>query len=149
MHRHTLILRALLVVALATAGEARAANCKISGATAIAFTAYDVFAPTGQQLRGTISYDCAPPASPRLTISAGASGNASSRFMAQQPGASHLLYNVYTDAGCTSVFSDQLAQAVPGIGLHNQTMDFYTCVPPLQDVPAGSYADTLTVTVNF
>lgn len=126
-------------------GRARAASCRIVSATSLVFT-YDVFSSTRQQLRGTIVYDCAPPTSPTLTLSAGASGNAASRFMKRQGGADQLLYNVYTDAACTEVWS---SQAVVGVGQHSQTLAVYACVPPLQDVTVGSYADTLTVTVNF
>ncbi|BDG07545.1 Csu type fimbrial protein [Anaeromyxobacter paludicola] len=144
-----ILLAAACAAAFATAGTARAASCKVNGATAVSFARYDTFSAARQQLRSTLSYDCAPPASPSLTLSAGSSGNASARYMTRAGSADRLLYNVYTDAACTSVWSDQPSQAIPGVGDHNQTLSFYTCVPPLQDVSAGSYADTLIVTINF
>ncbi|HZZ84591.1 MAG TPA: spore coat U domain-containing protein [Anaeromyxobacteraceae bacterium] len=140
-----ILARALLPFALLCGGPARAASCRIVSTTSLAFT-YDVFSASPQQLRGTIGYDCAPPASPSLTLSAGTSGNAAARSMQWSGGADKLLYNVYTDAACTQVWS---SQALPGIGQHSQSLTFYACLPALQDVSAGSYADTLTVTINF
>ncbi len=146
MTRHRIPCALLALPLLVAAAPARAGNCRISSVASVAFT-YDVFSTARQEGRGTITYDCSPPVSPTLTLSAGDSGTVAQRFMLLQgAGADQLLYNVYLDAACTQLWG---TQALPGVGQHNQTQTFYACLPPLQDVSAGSYSDTLTVTVNF
>lgn len=146
MTRHQITCALLALPLLLAAAPARAGNCRVSGVGAVSFT-YDVFASAGQEARGTIRYSCSPPVSPTINLSAGDSGNASQRYMRFQGARpDQLFYNVYLDAACTQLWG---TQAIPGVGQANQTQTFYACLPAQQDVSAGSYSDTLTVTINF
>ena len=114
MTRHRIPCALLALPLLVAAAPARAGNCRISSVASVAFT-YDVFSTARQEGRGTITYDCSPPVSPTLTLSAGDSGTVAQRFMLLQgAGADQLLYNVYLDAACTQLWG---TQALPGVGL--------------------------------
>lgn len=69
-------------------------------------------------------------------------------------GANSLYYNLYMDAARTTVWGDGTGGTdhhviIVNRGLFRRTLDVYGRIPPLQDVPAGNYSDTITVTVNW
>jgi spore coat protein U-like protein len=136
---------ALLGLVCCVAGFSHAA-CSVN-ATGVTFGNYDPF--SNQNLDGTgnvgITCDAATPYS--ITLSAG-TGSYLTRTMAN--GAHLLAYNLYTDATRTTVWGDGTAStaAVNGSGASvNHTV--YGRIPARQNVQVGTYADAITVVVNF
>jgi len=67
-------------------------------------------------------------------------------------GSNTLEYNLYTDAGRTTVWGDGTASSVTAAGTGSgaqQSLTVYGRIPASQSVPAGSYSDTVTATINF
>src|SRR5690606_26462753 len=78
-----------------------------------------------------------------------ASGNV--RRMRRTDGGGHVAYDVYIDAARTRRWGSTAGvdtQQGTGTG-HQQTATVYGRVPSGQSVPAGSYSDTITVTVTY
>lgn len=89
---------------------------------------------------------------PRVTLSAGGSGNHIDRTMTS--GAAELHYNLYVDSTRRRVLGDGTAGTTPlppprtrafGIG----TWAIFGAIAPGQRVPAGDYSDTLLIEVAF
>lgn len=71
------------------------------------------------------------------------------RFMAS--GTNLLDYELYQDTGRTTVWGNTQTDGVPYNPTNSgwYTMTVYGRLFALQDVPAGSYADTVTATINW
>ena len=142
-----------LVVASATASPAMAA-CSVS-VTGVAFGAYDTLTPANDDSAGSLTAVCHPSdQSIEVWISGGSSGSVLARTM--RNGAEVLNYNLYTDAGRTIVWGD--GSSGNALNLNNGTVSggqrtfsqpIYGRIPALQAVGAGTYNDTLVVTVVF
>ena len=96
----------------------------------------------------------APPPIVTLELSASAvSGGFFPRQMRHDTGADRLAYNFYADPGGASVLGDGSGGTVTRSDrvLKNKPwiVTIYGRIPPGQDVAAGSYSDTLTITINF
>jgi spore coat protein U-like protein len=137
---------AATLFSLALSGTAQAA-CTISAGGAVSFGNYDwtVAAPTDTV--GSMTYTCTSTAF--VFLSTGSSGTYTQRTMLA--GANALGYNLYTDAARTQVWGDlfnggtiQVAPAGTPARL-----DVYGRIPAGQNVPLGSYTDTITVTFFF
>jgi len=136
---------ALLLAPLA----ARAAPpCNFVSATAIAFGIYDPFSPSHLDATGTVRYRCPASAAPQISLSRGASATFLPREMR---GAGDVLrYNLYVNSGFTDVWGDgsegtRVYLAPRG----NGQVTVYGRIFAGQDPTVGSYADTVTVTVNL
>jgi spore coat protein U-like protein len=128
-------------------------NCTITTA-ALAFGTYDpVGANTSASLdaTGTVSISCTKGAA--TTIGLGLGSNASGSTRRLSDGASNFLtYEMYQDSGRTTVWGATggalfTPPAAPSKALRGFAV--YGRISGGQDVPAGSYADTVTATVNF
>ena len=85
--------------------------------------------------------------------------NASGSQRRMQAGSSFITYNLYTDAARTIAWASTTSATtctsgastcVLGTGTaSNQNVSVYGRVPPQTSPPAGSYADTIVVTVTF
>jgi spore coat protein U-like protein len=65
-----------------------------------------------------------------------------------------LAYNIYTSAAHLTIWGDgtQLTGIISGIGLGlltNSSNTVYGLIPIAQDLPAGTYTSTVTVTVSY
>ena len=145
-------LRALAcAVALAAPLAAQAAaHCSSLSASGIAFGSYDSFSTAPLDAAGTLTWRCPGVGVILATLSRGASPTFTNRTMVR--GAEQLAYNVYLDAARTTVFGDGsggTSGTLLGGGGQQQTASVYGRVFAQQDVSAGTYADTLTVTFNF
>jgi len=143
-----------LTLALALrAGAALAAGCTISSEGPVAFGSYDVFSSEPLDSTGAISYSCTQTALPPvIRISAGRSGSFSSRTLAN--GTFTLGYNLFLDAGHSQIWGDGAGGTYAFTGaapVDNQTytVTIFGRISARQNVGAGSYSDTLTVTVDF
>ena len=128
------------------------AACTISS-TGVSFGTYDVFAPAPTDSTGSVVYDCDPAdKNIRITLSTGSSGTFLPRELTN--GLDQLAYNLFDDAALTSIWGD-------GTGGSNfysiknphpqkpVALTIYGRLPPLQDVAAGAYTDSVVVMVDF
>ena len=141
-------------VAALTVGSPAGA-CTIS-ATGVAFGAYDPRAAGPDDGTGSIVLLCHPnTSSPSIALSSGGSGSLSMRRMAS--GTTPLNYNLYTSSSRTIVWGDGsggTATVTPpdgGVsgGRRRFSADIFGRIPALQNVRAGTYVDTIVVTVTF
>lgn len=89
-----------------------------------------------------------------IALSSGNSGSFSTRQMAN--GASNLSYNLYTSVAYTNVWGDGSGSTtlvnggvLLSIGTTNQDYFVYGRIPAGQDAAAGSFNDTIVVTLNY
>jgi spore coat protein U-like protein len=144
---------ALALLCLLVWPAAAAAQCTVS-ATGVNFGAYDVFSSTARDSTGSITYRCLLPLAVQITLSTGSAGSFSPRTL--RKGAEPLNYNLYRDSGRSTVWGDGSS----GTSIYSATVTalqvavdilvtVFGRIPAGQDVSAGSYTDTITVTINF
>jgi spore coat protein U-like protein len=132
------------------------ANCTIDASAGLSFGAYDPVvtnASTDLTGSGTISTTCTNGATVTLLLGQGANADTGSTDAApvrrMLSGASdYLSYDLYTDAGHTTVWDNTTGTSVSGTGASVDTT-VYGVITAGQNVPAGSYADTVLATVSF
>lgn len=133
-------------------------NCSVS-ATGVSFGSYNPNDGTPTNATGNVHVQCTVLLVSVLSqintrLNTGGSGSFSPRKMSS--GANLLTYNLYKEVGHTTVwgdgtggtgiFTDNVTIAVLGTSI-NHTI--YGSIPAGQYVAAGSYSDTITVTVEF
>lgn len=137
-----------ILAALCGPGAA-VAQCSVS-TVGVAFGSYDVFHNAPLDSAGTVTVDCAASVPYTVAISTGMSGTFVARTMLNGPNA--LQYNLYLDAARVTIWGDgnggSSALGGTGTGLPVQHT-VYGRVPARQNVRAGAYVDSLTVTVSF
>ncbi len=163
MKRTVLFLSLSLIVATsAFAGSASTTNvnnitasvsakCTI-GAFSIAFGSYDPFAAAPLDQNGTVSITCTKATSGTVSFDLGVNASGAARRM-QDTGATgnYLGYEVYTDAGHTTVWN-AVNTVVLGPAVSKNTALTATAfgrVAAGQDAAVLNYQDTLVATVNF
>lgn len=127
-------------------------NCTISTA-ALAFGSYDpVVANAANNLDGTgrVTVACTKGATATIGLGNGSSSDGSTRRMSDGAG-NALDYQLYQDSGHSVVWNTAAgvlsATAAPSKTARDFTV--YGRIAANQDVPAGSYGDTVVATVNF
>ena len=132
-------------------GRAEAGHCSIS-ATSVSFGSYDVFASTPTDTTGTVSFTCTGNADVTITLSKGGGSTFNPRTLSG--GTDTLNYNLYKDAARTTIWGDGTGSTssytqlnVPNSTAQNLTI--YARIPAAQDVSAGTYTDSVTVTIDF
>jgi spore coat protein U-like protein len=153
LSRRTLLIGlALLWVQPGLAGRAEAA-CSLSVTGGVAFGSYNVFSASPLDATTTIAYRCGPQdQNIAVWLSTGTSGTFAYRTLVS--GSNVLRYNLYLDAACTLIWGDgtggssayYIADPPKNVWVD---LTVYGRAPAGQDVPAGSYTDTITVTLNF
>ncbi|HYI48986.1 MAG TPA: spore coat U domain-containing protein [Allosphingosinicella sp.] len=149
--------RAILAAGLLAAplALAPAGACTISSA-GVAFGAYDPQIPGNDDSTGTVSVECHPSvSSPIVALSAGQSGTFAGRSMTS--GSYTLTYNLYADSGRATIWGDGTSGTVTVTltggsvsgGQRRFSRTIYGRVPGSQNVGAGTYGDTITLTVTF
>ena len=152
-----LVVSIWLAVFLAGAGVAAGSGkCSFVSVSGPAFGTYDVFAPAPLDSTGTIGFQCNPGTGAgniEVSLSAGGSGGFVSRAMSS--GSDTLSYNLFLDAAKTQIWGDgtggssMLTTSLTGGGWTTITQTIYGRIPGGQDVTAGTYLDTITVTMNW
>jgi len=165
----------LLLTALSAAPQLAHASSTCNGnqtvtvsATGVAFGSYDVFTTTSTAGIGTVtvSANCQHNGGQTyiltysVALSSGSAGSFTPRLM--NAGSAHLQYNLYTDTTLTTIWgdgssgTDTVSGSITGTcnGGGNQcngqqTSTVYANIPAMQNVPSGSYSDTISVTVSF
>jgi spore coat protein U-like protein len=149
----TFIRAALTAVAvLCAASAADAAQCTVS-TSSVNFGTYDVFDTQPNDSTGEVTLNCNGGArNVAVTISRGGTLFYAFRFMNRflEP----LFYNLYLDASRTVIWGDGSGGSqieIVGNPPNNREMPLtiFARIPPEQDVSAGSYTDTVTVTVQY
>jgi spore coat protein U domain-containing protein, fimbrial subunit CupE1/2/3/6 len=130
-------------------------NCVIGSSPAVNFSSYDPIvgnASSDLDVNGTLTLTCTQGAVATIAMDTGANAShaiGTTRAMAN--GSNYLSYELYSDSGLSTVWgtggSAVTEPAAPSDAAVNYTV--YGKVPAGQDVPAGSYSDTVNVTVNF
>ena len=111
---------------------------------------------------GTFALRCTRSGGPQnvtVTMAIGASGNNGSianRVLVSPSWADQLQYNLYRDAARQGVWGETAGVDTMAVGLvipnnatATATFTIYGRIPGLQNVHAGTYSDTLTVTVSY
>jgi spore coat protein U-like protein len=151
------LLSALLVLSTPPA-SALGLDCTVS-ATGVAFGVYDPNSGLPTDATGNVHVFCtvllvSVLSQINTSLSTGGSGTFASRKMSS--GSDLLNYNLYKEAshtsiwgdgtGGTGIFTDNLLIAVLGTSVDHTV---HGRIPAGQYVSAGSYTDTITVTVEF
>jgi spore coat protein U-like protein len=138
--------------------DALGLDCNVSS-TGVAYGVYDPNSSSPTNAAGNIHVFCtvlvvSVLSQINISLSTGGSGTFASRKMSG--GTDQLNYNLYKDAshttvwgdgtGGTGIFTDNLLIAVLGTSVDHT---IYGSIPAGQYVSAGSYSDTITVTVEF
>jgi len=122
----------------------------------LSFGLYDALSAAPVTTSGNAVINCNDSPPPIVTIQLGASsvsGGFFPRRMRAAGGTDVLDYNFYADASATAVFGDGTGGSVTRSAKVTKgspwSVTFYGPFAPNQDVAPGSYADTLTITINF
>lgn len=133
------------------------ANCTIT-TSPVAFGGYDPItanASTALDGTGTVSVTCTNGASTTVTLGQGANAGTGSSDTAPvrrlNDGGTHFLnYALYQDSGHSAAWGNTAGTGVASTGTGSQVaLTVYGSVVAGQNVPAGSYLDTVTATVTF
>lgn len=128
------------------------ANCTIS-TSPLNFGSVDTLSGSPVDGTGGITVTCTNGTVWSAAADAGSGSGATFASRRLTQGADTLSYNLYTNAGRTSIWGDGTGSTVTigntGTGAA-QTVTVYGRIPGSQSsAPAGSYADTVSVTVTY
>ncbi|MBX3725692.1 MAG: spore coat protein U domain-containing protein [Xanthomonadales bacterium] len=125
------------------------AACSIN-ASDLNFGDYNPVVGTAVDGSSTISVTCTNGAAYSIGLSAGASGNVAARAMDHDTENATLSYGLFSDALREEIWGD-VSDTVDGVGTGaNQNVTVYGRVFASQSTAlVGSYADTITATVEF
>jgi spore coat protein U-like protein len=153
---------AFLALALGAAGPAIAATTCNGGNASLSLGTYSGFQSTPLDSSGVFMVTCTRSGGPpTTTVNLGigpssVSGTIATRQVRLVAGTDTLTYNLYRDAGRTLVWGNTVGTNTvsQNISLGNNTSGSLTFtifgrIDALQDVRAGTYNDSLTVTVTF
>lgn len=128
------------------------ANCTVS-TSAVAFGNVNTITGGNVDASGGITVTCTNGTSWTAAAGAGSGTGATIATRKMASGGNLLNYSLYTDSGRTSVWGDGTSGNVTITGTGNggaQSTTIYGRVPSGQtSAPAGSYSDTVAVTVTY
>ncbi len=138
--------------------RAEAFKCDVT-ATGLNFGSYDVFSPVPLDSTASINVTCnIPSQNPQaplpvvISLSPGISGSFAPRSM-QSTGGDTLNYNLYSTASMSTIWGDGGGSSSVQTAFVNKDMPWnatiFARIPARQNVRAGSYSDTITVTIDF
>lgn len=142
----------------AAPAQAACSTCSCSvTVTTLSFGTYDAAAASPRDSTGGVTLQCSSPSTISstfdITLSTGGSGSYTTRQMAK--GADRLNYNVYADAARTQLWGNGsngtflMRATVSGTTFFTANATAYGRIPTGQWNPAGTYSDTLVVTVTY
>jgi spore coat protein U-like protein len=150
-----------LALLAAPCNAATTVSCT-AAATGVAFGIYNPLATAGNASTGSVKVTCSGRGSGSanvtlsVTLSPGLSNSYATRKMFS--GANSLNYNLYWSTAYNQIIGDGSGGSfagstqpftVPAGGTNFATGTFYGLAPAGQDVAPGSYADVITVTVDY
>lgn len=150
-----------LAYLMATPAEAACAPLSLCSctttATGVSFGTYDPTASGTRTTTGNVHVFCtllvAIAGSFTIDLSTGGSNSYSGRTL--RNGASSLRYNLFTDNARSQIWgngtggSANVSQSFTGLLLIDRTATIYGSIAAGQNVPAGTYSDTIIVTVSY
>jgi spore coat protein U-like protein len=128
-------------------------NCTIS-TSAVGFGSYDpvvVNATANLDGTGTVSIACTKGATTTIGLDLGSNASGSVRRLTDGS-SNYLTYELYQDSGRSTVWGNAGAGLFTPVAAPSRTLRSFTAygrVAGSQDVPAGTFTDTVTATVNF
>jgi spore coat protein U-like protein len=139
-------LAAILVFGQMAAVPAGAAGCSM-GIVNVVFGVYNTLSASSLDGAGSVSVTCDVTSSFQIALNKG-QGSFAARQL--QSGANVLYYNLYTDALRSLIWGDGTVGTTLASGSGTAaTYTVYGRVPGGQNLPVGSYSDSITVTLNF
>lgn len=130
-------------------------TCVITGGT-LAFGTYDTIAGVAVDGSATISVECTAGATATITLGQGAhadtgSTDADPARRLNDGGTNFLAYELFLDAGRTSEWgnTEGTGKSYEAVSAEAVSQNVYGRLLANQDVPAGSYTDTVVATVTF
>ena len=143
-----------------TAGNTFQVTATVVSACTVAGTALNfgsnidpLAAATPLDASSTLSVQCTNTTPYSVSLSAGANAGGASNFTARamKSGSNSLGYQLYLDAGRSSIWGDGTGSStVSGTGSGStQSLTIYGRLPSLNNVVPGSSTDTVTVTVSY
>jgi spore coat protein U-like protein len=125
-------------------------SCSVS-ATNLAFGTYDPLAGSPTDGSSTVTVQCTLLAPFNIGLNAGVGSGATVSARIMTSGANTLAYSLYQDASRATVWGNTpVTDTVSGTGTGVAVpFTVYGRIPNGQNAAPGSYADTITVTVNF
>ncbi len=142
----------IALVLAVTAARAEAAQCWVS-TTPVTFGTYNVFSASPADSTGTVTYRCTDNTiGVLITMTKGQSATFLPREL--RKGTDKLSYNLFRDAARTSVWGDFSSGTSAHIDISppkdtDIAVPVYGRIPAGQDISAGSYKDTVTLTMHF
>ncbi len=135
--------------------NAQAITCSFTGTTGVNFGAYNVFDASPLDSTGSVTLYCSsvqPTDLVTIELGGGNSSNPASRYLLS--GAVTLNYNLYLDPSRSVIWGNgSMGTSVLGpqsiADMTPTTWTVYGRIPAMQNVAAGSYSDTILVTVQF
>lgn len=131
-------------------------NCFIDSASTLAFGAYDPSLATALDGASNIVVRCTNKTPYTLSLNAGSTAGGTFTTRLMTTGTDTLQYNLYTTTGRTTVWGDgsastgTIGKTGAGLSVGNaQTTQVFGRIPVQPDAAAGSYADTVTVTIIY
>ena len=125
------------------------ANCTIA-AGALAFGPYDPVvtnASADLDVASTITVACTKGSTGVVSLDNGLNFSGGARRM--KTGANFLAYEMYNDAGRTTVWNASNTVSYTAASKASTGLTLYGRVAAGQDVPVGSYSDTVVATITF
>jgi spore coat protein U-like protein len=136
--------------------DAKAFNCSVA-TTSVSFSNYDVFSTSPTYSTGTVSVSCSNPnnqAMPvTIAISSGSSGTFNPRRLKAAIGTDSLNYYLFTNPSRTVIWGDGTGGTSTVVNSVSRSAPWnasiYGTLPQRQNVSAGSYGDSVVVTVSW
>jgi spore coat protein U-like protein len=127
-------------------------NCTIAASPTVSVGSYNALAGN-IPATGTLTVACTTGAVATIALDTGAnSGHATGTTRAMTDGSGdYLSYELYQDSGHTTLWGTDDNAAVESAAVSTTAVDYtvYALVPASQDVPSGTYSDSVAVTVSF
>jgi spore coat protein U-like protein len=130
-----------------------AVRCSVT-TVGVAFGLYDVFSSTPLLSAGSVSVRCVGLGTGTeqvsISLSTGGSGSFNPRALFQ--GSERLNYNLYLDPGHSQIWGNGTGGTVKQVSISSgrpANLTIFGRIPPGQDVSAGTYSDTIVVTIDF
>ena len=136
----------LVLAASAQAAPAVAASCTVTPQN-VSFGPYDSLSRAAVDGVGSVSVNCDSAVSFEISLDQGSSGTFASRAMTS--GEAAMTYNLYTGASRTTVWGDGSGGSTTVGGGGTGDITVYGRVDGGQNLPAGTYVDTVVVTVTY
>jgi spore coat protein U-like protein len=150
-------LRMLLFLSIVfCTAEGFAFNCGVT-TTPVNFINYDVFSLTPAYSTGIVAVSCSSPdrhpLPVNISINSGGSGTFNPRQMRAATGTDRLNYYLFTNASRTVIWGDGTSGTSTVTNMVTRNVPWnatiFGMLPPRQNLSAGSYSDTLLVTVSW